>query len=202
MKLRLLNGSHSTLAYLGFLAGHVTIWEASSDPPLATLIKRQMTEEIVPTLAAPPGTDLAAYCAQLVVRFRNPALPHRTQQIAMDGSQKLPQRLLGTVRDRIAAGAPYRHLALAVAGWIRYASGVDEAGHPIAVSDPMAATFAIITLAAGNDPARIAAGFLDLEAVFGPDLGANGAFRAAVTRNVVALFRDGVQAALAHHLTG
>ena len=106
MKLRLLNGSHSTLAYLGFLAGHVTIWQASSDPPLATLIERQMTEEIVPTLVAPPGTDLAAYCAQLMVRFRNPALPHRTQQIAMDGSQKLPQRLLGTVRDRIAAGAP------------------------------------------------------------------------------------------------
>ena len=202
MKLRLLNGSHSTLAYLGFLAGHATIWEASSDPPLATLIERQMTEEIVPTLAAPPGTDLAAYCAQLMVRFRNPALPHRTQQIAMDGSQKLPQRLLGTVRDRNAAGAPYRHLALAVAGWIRYASGVDEAGQRIAVSDPMAATFARITTAAGNDPARIAAGFLDLEAVFGVDLGANAAFRTAVTRNVVALFRDGVRAALAHHLAG
>ena len=61
-----------------------------------------------------------------MTRFRNRALPHRTQQIAMDGSQKLPQRLLGTVRDRIAARAPYAHLALGVAGWIRYASGRDE----------------------------------------------------------------------------
>jgi fructuronate reductase len=200
MKLRLLNGSHSTLAYLGFLAGHATIWQASSDPELATLVLRQMKEEIVPTLVAPPRTDLAAYCAQLMTRFRNPALPHRTQQIAMDGSQKLPQRLLVTVRDRIAGGAPYPHLALAIAGWIRYASGTDEQGGAIAVSDPMAPRFADIVAAAGNDPSRIAAGFLDLEAVFGADLGAHAAFRAAVTRNAVALFRDGVRATLAHHL--
>ncbi len=199
MKLRLLNGSHSTLAYLGFLAGHATIWQASSDPLLATLVERQMAEEIVPTLVAPPGTDLAAYCAELMVRFRNPALPHRTQQIAMDGSQKLPQRLLGTVRDRIAAGAAYRHLALAVAGWIRYASGVDEAGRPIVVSDPMAATFAGIVAQCGNDPARIADAFLDLGTVFGADLRTHSDFRAAVGRNVVSLFRNGVRATLATH---
>jgi fructuronate reductase len=200
MKLRLLNGSHSTLAYLGFLSGHDSIWQASSDIELATLIQRQMTEEIAPTLVAPPATDLAAYCAQLLTRFRNPALPHRTQQIAMDGSQKLPQRLLGTVRDRIAAGASYAHLALAVAGWIRYASGIDEHGRPIAVADPLAPTFAAIVKATGGDPAAIAARFLDLRAVFGADLAADAAFRAAVTRNVVALFGDGVRATVAAHL--
>jgi len=200
MKLRLLNGSHSTLAYLGFLAGHATIWQASSDPDLAALVERQMKEEIVPTLVAPPGTDLLAYCAKLMTRFRNPALPHRTQQIAMDGSQKLPQRLLGTIRDRIAAGASFRHLALAVAGWIRYASGTDERGGTIAVSDPMDMTFTRIVAGAGNDPARIAAGFLDLAPVFGSDLGAHPAFRESVTRNVVALFKEGVRATLARHL--
>jgi fructuronate reductase len=202
MKLRLLNGSHSTLAYLGFLAGHATIWQASSDPELAALVLRQMREEIAPTLVAPPGTDLAAYCAQLMTRFRNPALPHRTQQIAMDGSQKLPQRLLGTVRDRIAAGAPYRHLALAIAGWIRYASGTDEQGAAIVVSDPLAARFAAIVADAGGDATRTAGGFLDLQSVFGADLRAHAAFRAAVTRNVVSLFKDGVRATLARHLSG
>jgi fructuronate reductase len=200
MKLRLLNGSHSTLAYLGFLSGHETIWQASADPQLSRLVERQMAEEIVPTLVAPPGMDLAAYCAQLMTRFRNRSLPHRTQQIAMDGSQKLPQRLLGTVRDRMAARAPFRHLALAVAGWIRYASGIDERGQPITVSDPLASKFAAIVEAAGRDPASIAAGFLDLTAVFGADLAADAAFRAAVTRNVVALFRDGVGTTLANHL--
>ena len=199
MKLRLLNGSHSTLAYFGFLAGHETIWQASADPLLARLVERQMVEEIIPTLVAPPGIDLSAYCAQLMERFRNRALPHRTQQIAMDGSQKLPQRLLGTVRDRIATAARFHHLALATAGWIRYASGTDERGREIAVSDPMAATFARTVAAAENDPARIAAGFLDLAPVFG-DLVAHAGFRELVSRNVVDLFRNGVQRTLARHL--
>ncbi len=200
MKLRLLNGSHSTLAYLGFLAGHAYIWQASADRDLATLVERQMAEEIAPTLVAPPATDLGAYSHALMARFRNPALPHRTQQIAMDGSQKLPQRLLDTVRDRIRARASYAHLALAVAGWIRYASGVDEQGRAIAVSDPLAPAFASIVTAAGREPTAIAAGFLDLAAVFGKDLTADTPFRAAVTRNVVALFERGVRATLAAHL--
>jgi fructuronate reductase len=200
MKLRLLNGSHSTLAYLGFLAGHDFIWQASTDPDLAALVERQMVEEIVPTLVAPAATDLSAYCAQLMVRFRNPALPHRTQQIAMDGSQKLPQRLLNTVRARLAAGATIDHLTLAIAGWIRYASGTDEQGRAITVSDPLAPTFAGIAAASAGDAGRLAAGFLDLVPVFGSDLVGHAAFRAAVTAKVVALVRDGVRATLAAHL--
>ena len=170
MKLRLLNGSHSTLAYLGFLSGHEFIWQASADPLLATLVERLMAEEVMPTLVAPPGVDLPAYGAQLMQRFRNPALPHRTQQIAMDGSQKLPQRLLATVRERLAGGGSIAHLALAIAGWIRYASGVDEHGKPIAVSDPLAAKFAALAAAARGNAAHIADGFLDLAEVFGADL--------------------------------
>jgi fructuronate reductase len=200
MKLRLLNGSHSTLAYLGFLMGHDFVWQASSDPQLSQLIERQMAEEIAPTLDMPAGTDLGAYCRQLMLRFRNAALPHRTKQIAMDGSQKLPQRLLGTVRDRIAAGAPYAHLALAVAGWIRYASGTDEHGRTIDVADPLAATFARIVRDARGDAGPVADGFLDLKQVFGADLVAHYAFREAVRGNVIALFRDGARATLAQHL--
>ena len=154
MKLRLLNGSHSTLAYLGFLAGHDFIWQASGDPQFATLIERLMMEEVMPTLAAPPGVDLRAYGAQIRERFRNPALPHRTQQIAMDGSQKLPQRLLATVRERLAGGGSIAHLALAIAGWIRYASGTDGEGKPIIVADPLAAKFAAI--AAQRERQRLA----------------------------------------------
>ncbi len=200
MKLRLLNGSHSTLAYLGFLMRHDFVWQAASDPLLVALIERQMAEDIAPTLVRPPGTDLPVYCAQLMLRFENSALPHRTRQIAMDGSQKLPQRLLGTVRDRIDAGAPFKHLALAIAGWIRYASGVDEQGGWFDVADPLAATFEQIVLEAGGDPVLIAEGFLDLKSVFGADLVAHYAFRDAVRKNVVALFRDGARTTLARHL--
>ncbi len=200
MKLRLLNGSHSTLAYLGFMLRHDYVWQASSDPDLALLVQRQMATEVVPTLTPPPGIDLTAYCGQLMVRFRNSALPHRTYQIAMDGSQKLPQRMLGTVRDRMRAGGSWRHLALAVAGWIRYASGVDEKGAPIVIQDPLAATYAAIVREAKGDPAAVADAFLDLKAVFGADLAAHHAFREAVRANVVALARDGTRATLARHL--
>jgi fructuronate reductase len=200
MKLRLLNGSHSTLAYLGFLMGHDFVWQAAADTQLALLVERQMAEEIAPTLVRPAGTDLQAYCAQLMQRFRNSALPHRTKQIAMDGSQKLPQRLLGTVRDRIAAGDSYAHLALAIAGWIRYASGSDERGGAIDVADPLAATFVRIVADARGDAGPVADGFLDLKAVFGADLVAHYAFRETVRSNVVALFRDGARATLARHL--
>jgi fructuronate reductase len=200
MKLRLLNGSHSTLAYLGFLMGHDFVWQAAGDPQLSQLIERQMAAEIAPTLDMPAGTDLGAYCRQLMQRFRNAALPHRTKQIAMDGSQKLPQRLLGTVRDRIAAGASYAHLALAVAGWIRYASGTDEHGATIDVADPLAETFARIVRDARGDAGPVADGFLDLKQVFGADLVAHYAFREAVRGNVSALFRDGVRVTLDRHL--
>ena len=200
MKLRLLNGSHSTLAYLGFLLGHEFVWQASRDPLVATLIERQMHEEIVPTLKRPPGIDLPRYCGQLLERFGNAALPHRTRQIAMDGSQKLPQRLLATVRDRLTAGAPLVHLPLAIAGWIRYASGSDEHGGRIDVQDPLAESFRAIVLDARGDPGPIADGFLDLASVFGADLVAHYAFREAVRRHVIALFEDGAQVTLAHHL--
>jgi fructuronate reductase len=200
MKLRLLNGSHSTLAYLGFLLGHEFVWQASRDPLVATLIERQMQDEIVPTLTRPPGIDLDVYCRQLLERFANPALPHRTRQIAMDGSQKLPQRLLATVRERMAAGAPLVHLPLAIAGWIRYASGKDERGAAIDVQDPLAETFRRIVREANGDPGTIADGFLDLASVFGADLVAHYAFRKAVRDQVVRLFTDGAQVTLAHHL--
>jgi fructuronate reductase len=199
MKLRLLNGSHSTLSYLGVLMGHELVWQASSDPLLATLVERQMAEEIVPTLAHPPGIDLAGYCGDLMTRFRNRALPHRTRQIAMDGSQKLPQRLLGTVRDRLAAGAPAEHLPLAVAGWIRYASGRDEKGGVIEVQDPLAPAFRGIVAKAGGDAGAVADGFLDLASVFG-DLTQHAGFRATVRGHVIALFRDDAAVTLARHL--
>jgi fructuronate reductase len=199
MKLRLLNGSHSALAYLGFLSGREFIYQVVADPVFVAYMRRMMEREVATSLMVPQGVDLRAYQDGLVQRFKNPALPHRTQQIAMDGSQKLPQRLLGTVRDRIATGARFHHLALATAGWIRYASGTDERGREIAVSDPMSATFARTVAASGNDPARIAAGFLDLAPVFG-DLVAHAGFRDLVSRNVVDLFRNGVQRTLARHL--
>ncbi len=138
MKLRMLNGTHSSLAYLGYLAGHETISETVADPVFAAFVQHLWQEEIIPALAPPPGVDLAAYADELLARYRNPAIRHRTWQIAMDGSQKLPQRLLGTLAENAAAGRASPGLMLAVAGWMRYVSGTDEKGQPIEVKDPLA----------------------------------------------------------------
>ncbi|MEO8849072.1 MAG: mannitol dehydrogenase family protein [Casimicrobiaceae bacterium] len=196
MKLRLLNGSHSAIAYLGFMSGYPTVWQAAGDPLLARYIGAMMRDEIVPTLKAPPGVDLAAYCAELLARFRNSALPHRTQQIAMDGSQKLPQRLLATVRDCRRLGVPFPRLALAVAGWIRYASGRDEAQRTIDVVDPQQPLFARIAASNGDNAAALADAFIDLRAIFG-DLADDATLRAQVRADVVRLMRDGTRATLA-----
>ena len=107
MKLRLLNGSHSALAYLGFMAGYETVAEAISNPGLAAFTAGLM-EDTRPTLAVPAGTDVTGYCQALIARFRNPALRHRTWQIAMDGTQKLPPRILAPLRERDGGRAAHR----------------------------------------------------------------------------------------------
>jgi fructuronate reductase len=181
MKLRLLNGAHSALAYLGYLGGHETIAETMADPGYAAFVERLWRDEIVPVVPAPPETDLLAYVAALKARFGNPAIRHRTWQIAMDGSQKLPQRLLGTIRERLERDLPSPCLALVVAGWIRYTSGVDEQGKPIDVRDPLAERLRAAQAASPeNAEARVRA-VLRIEQIFGADLPVNGRFVAAVT---------------------
>ena len=170
MKLRLLNGSHSTLAYLGYLAGHETVADAMGDPNLVKLVAALMDEEVTPTLHPLQGFDLTAYKAQLLERFRNPALRHRTWQIAMDGSQKLPQRLLATIRDRLSSGGSVDRLALGVAAWMRYVAGTDEAGRPIDVRDPLAAALRARADAASGDAEQLATNLLGLTTIFGADL--------------------------------
>jgi fructuronate reductase len=195
MKLRLLNGSHSALAYLGGLAGHEHVADAMRDAGFRTFLRRMMAEEVAPTLSV--ATDLAAYQASLLERFANPAIRHRTAQIAIDGSQKLPQRLLGPIRDQLQAGGPIRHLALAVAAWMRHAAGRDEQGRTIAIADPLAARFQAIAAGAGSDPAALAAGFLALREVFGDDLPRAERFTAAVTAWLASLLAKGARATVA-----
>ncbi len=194
MKLRLLNGSHSAIAYLGYLAGYAHVFEVMADPDFASFV-RAMMAEVAPTLRVP--TDLDAYQTSLIARFANPALAHCTSQIAMDGSQKLPQRLLGTLRDRLRTGGSIDRLCLAVAAWIRYASGRDEQARPIEVVDPLASRFAAITAQAGPDPAALARCFFALDDVFGRDLPHEHRFTATVTDWLASLSTQGARATVA-----
>ena len=138
LKLRMVNGTHSAIAYLGVMAGWQTVDAAIGQPALRAQIEALMRDEIEPTLPVLPGLDLARYRSDLLQRYANPALAHRTRQIAMDGSQKLPQRLLGTVREQLQAGRPIDRLALAVAAWLHFLRGVDEQGQAYGIDDPQA----------------------------------------------------------------
>jgi fructuronate reductase len=135
MKLRLLNGSHSAIAYLGQLAGWRTVAEAIADPTLAVFISRLM-HEAAATLQMPPQVDLAGYSRALMARFANPALQHQTAQIARDGSQKVPMRLFATAAARTACGLTSPHVALAVAAWLRFLQGRADDGTPLTIEDP------------------------------------------------------------------
>ncbi|MFC4671892.1 mannitol dehydrogenase family protein [Seohaeicola nanhaiensis] len=196
MKLRCLNGTHSALAYLGYLAGYQTIAETVADPAYAALCHKLWHDEILPTVPRPEGEDLAAYCAALLDRYRNPGIRHRTWQIAMDGSQKLPQRILGTVRDALAAGRVPTGLCLVVAAWMRYVGGIDETGAPIDVRDPLAGALRAASGSADTPEGKVAA-LLGVTQVFDPALAADTRLRAGVTDAYVRLAGQGARATVA-----
>jgi fructuronate reductase len=209
VKLRMLNGAHSALAYLGGLAGHEFIADALGDDTLAACAHRLMTDDAAPTLDPPAEMDLRVYAEQVLRRFGNAALRHRCVQVAMDGSQKLPQRLLGTVADRLAAGGTPVWSALAVAAWMRHVwTGRTDDGRPFPVDDPLADQFrARLTKAnvtapppvqagpvpAGPVPASAVVGaLLGIREVFG-DLTDSAAFRDLLTEHLARLTRDGAR---------
>lgn len=193
-KLRLLNGAHSALAYLGAPAGAAFVDQAARRPGFARYVEALWAEARA-TLPPTPGLDLDAYCASLMARFTNPALEHRTHQIAMDGSQKLPQRLVASIRERRAMGLESPALTLAVAAWMRWQLGHDEQGTAFRVDDPLAQRTAAL-LEGAIDAATMADALLSLREIFG-DLHEDERFRAEVSGALAALLERGADAAVA-----
>ena len=193
MKLRMLNGSHSFLAYLGYLAGYAHISDCMQDASYRRAARHLMMAEQAPTLRI-SGVDLGAYADSLIARFSNPALQHRTWQIAMDGSQKLPQRLLDGIRIHLKQGSRWPLLALGVAAWMRYVSGVDDMGNAIDIRDPLAEKIRAI-VETSHDENRVAA-LLTLQEIFGSDLPANPQFVQTVEQAWQSLVREGARQAV------
>jgi len=201
MKLRCLNGTHSTLAYLGYLAGHETIADCVADAPFAHLCERLWADEILPSVPQPEGEDLPAYAAALLKRYQNPAIRHRTWQIAMDGSQKLPQRLLATIADNLEAERPIDGLCLAVAAWMRYVGAVDEAGAVIDVRDPLAAELKTLS-DCGTTAADKVTALLSERRIFPKPLASNDMFKRAVTSAFTDLSDRGAAQSVLRYLEG
>ncbi|EFD9924152.1 mannitol dehydrogenase family protein, partial [Escherichia coli] len=197
MKLRMLNGSHSFLAYLGYLAGYQHINDCMEDEHYRHAAYALMLQEQAPTLKV-QGVDLQDYANRLIARYSNPALRHRTWQIAMDGSQKLPQRMLDSVRWHLAHDSKFDLLALGVAGWMRYVGGVDEQGNPIEISDPLLPVIQKAVQSSAEGKARVQS-LLAIKAIFGGDLPDNSLFTAKVTEAYLSLLAHGAKATVAKY---
>jgi mannitol 2-dehydrogenase len=194
-KLRLLNAGHQVMSYLGYLAGHRRVDEVMTDPLFVELVDRYMREEATPTLPPVPGTDLAAYRAVLLDRFANPAVSDTLARNCAEGSERIATFVLPVVRDQLRTGGPIDVAVLAVAAWVRYATGEDEGGGRIEVVDARLDRMAPLLRRRREDPSAV----LGLGDVFG-DLADDERFRRAYLRAAGSLDRLGARGAVAHLL--
>ena len=122
-KLKLLNGTHMAIAYLGILSGLKTVSDFVLDPLFAEYAWRFMIDEQIPTIPK-SDHDLVSYSGQLLERWRNTKMLHQLQRIARNGSEKLQPRLLCSLARNMATGRPAPCTMLAVAAWVCYAARI------------------------------------------------------------------------------
>jgi fructuronate reductase len=174
-KLRILNGSHSTLAYLGSLRGHESVADAMRDEQLAQFVELLMTEDLGPSLGASPGLDVEHYISAVLARFRNPGIRHLLSQIAWDGSKKLPVRITTTLAEALRAGRPIHRLVMPIAAWMRFI--VRQAKSGVAIVDPDAARLTDLGKSCTGDARTDVARFAVCESVLPPALFGDDNFR-------------------------
>ena len=196
MKLRLVNASNSALAYLGLLCELPHISDAVEVPELASFADALMRREMAPTIDAPAGVDLEAYCSEIVTRFANPWLLHRTRQVAMDGTQKIPQRLVRPIAEHRAAGREPVLAALTVAAWMEYVRHAAEGAYPWSLEDPLAEELTAAATGAGGSPERLVSDLLAVRRVFPADVAQDEWVRSTLTQLVSDLAHRGPVAAV------
>jgi fructuronate reductase len=194
-KLLLLNGAHSALAYVGLRLGFATVAEAMAEPRLAAFVEALMRREIAPCLTPPAGFDLDGYIGEILARFRNPAIVHKLSQIAWDGSQKLPVRLLATIEEALAKDLRIERLAAGVAAWMLFVRRQTEARQPLV--DPLAEVLAPVARACTGQAADDVGRFLALTSVFPRPLAQNPRLRAALEAAYAVLSSPNVRAEFA-----
>ena len=196
MKLRCLNGTHSTLAYLSVLLGIDTVAEAMADPHLPRVIRRLWDEDLIGTVPPVPSTDIVAYTRDLEARYRNPAIRHLTIQISSDGSQKLGPRLLEPAAEIIAAGRKVRVVPLTVAAWMAFLMESDGKGRTWEVADPMADRLTAIARSNADSPDKLVEALFAIGEIFPESVSGDAAFRIAVVEHLGSLLTRGAHATL------
>jgi mannitol 2-dehydrogenase len=192
MKIKLLNGSHLALTYLGFLKGYRFVHETMNDPLFVAYMRAYMDQDVTPQLAPVPGIDLGAYKDTLVQRFSNQAIADQLERVCSDGSSKFPKFTVPTINRLIADGAELKRAALVVAAWALYLKGVDENGQTYAIPDPRA-EFCRALVA---DDALIVQRLLAVEEIFGSTISQSAEFVAAFEWCLNSLREAGVSGTL------
>lgn len=195
LKLRMLNGAHSLIAYSGHVAGIALVRDAMADAALAGRVRAHLRAAAA-TLQPLPGLHRTDYATSVCRRFSNPAVAHETYQIAMDGTEKLPQRILAPASEALAQGADTRPFAFAVAAWMRYCQGVTDAGNRYALRDPRADEIAACVAQAGPSAAALSAGLMALPGLFPANLSASEAWCGQVSAALQHMLQQGMRAAL------
>ena len=194
MKLRMLNGSHSLIAYAGQMLDLPHVRDAMAHAALAALVRRHM-QAAGATLPQGAGLDPEAYAAALLARFANPAIAHQTRQIAMDGTEKLPQRWFAPAAELLQAGGDARPFAFATAVWLAWLAGQEQAP-----DDPRGPVLLDLARKAGGDDEALARSVLGLPGLAPPSLVGDAAFTGTVRQALTRIRRDGLRAAMATEL--
>lgn len=198
LKLRTLNGVHSTLAYLGALAGAETIGDTLALPGAEDFARWLIAEQIAPSFTPPDGQDTIAYGESVLERFANPGIRHRCIQIAMDGSQKLPQRLFATVADLAEAGVDRDLIALPLAAWTRFCAGTADTDAELPLDDPLKDVLRQSLAAAGSNPAARIDAILGIRQIVPEHVADDHQLRRAAAKWLRELDRHGVATTLEH----
>lgn len=195
MKLRMLNGTHSLIAYVGFLSGHQYVRDVMSDEALIGLVKNHMAAA-AQTLSPLKSVNFQDYAEQLIDRFKNPNIAHETYQIAMDGSQKMPQRIFEPALDALRLGASIKPFAYACAVWILYCSGTHEDGTTYALRDPRENELLDAHKSGEGNAQKIANTFFELPDLLPSELTGNAEWTNAVINYLAVIKENGLAASI------
>ncbi|KPM41476.1 Mannitol 2-dehydrogenase [Neonectria ditissima] len=191
-KLRLLNASHSAMAYPGQLAGFKYVHEVMEHPVYRKFVWQMMQDEVKPLLPAIDGVDIDQYCNTLMERFSNPTIMDQIPRVALNASGKIPQFIIPSIAEQIWVTGPFRRLCFVAGAWFRYINGVDDEGNSFEVDDPMREQLQALAKAGGNNPREI----LSIKMLFGDDLRGDKRFLDEVTTAMELIDKDGVMATI------
>lgn len=195
MKIRILNGGHATIAYPGGLMDIEYVHEAMAHPLILGLLNKVEQEDIIPTVAPVPNTDLAAYYRQIVERFSNPEVADTERRLCLDGSNRQPKFIVPPLRDALASGSKAEGLALVSALWCRYCTGTSDRGTHIAPNDPNWDILQANAIAAQGNPQL----WLEQRSIYG-DLADHPSFPATFAAALGRVRDLGAEGAIRHYL--